>query len=521
MVSRISVLVLLAGTVVTALLSWSTYVLNDHNESRLLKLQTKTARSILEVAVPVVQTPLASAAAIAATSNGDAARFRSYVSTYVGTKGPFVSVSLWERSGSSARLITHAGATPLLTQQAGRAETFVASAATSSVMLLTTPIDGAGTMRLGYGFAGTNDPVRYVVYAESALPPNRRIQVDRSSPLSDLRFALYAGDSTAAGDLLETNAARLPLTGKIAKEVIPFGGGTITLVATPDTQLGGALSGSLWWILALAGAALAIALSLVAERLVRRRLAAERLTGEVEHLLGEQRSIAVTLQRALLPRELPEVAGVATAVRYIPGSDGVDIGGDWYDVIPLDADRFFFAVGDVSGRGLEAGSIMASLRFATRGFVSEGHGPTAVLNSLARLLSVEKHRHFATMLCGVADVPKHEVEVAIAGHPPPLVLGAEGGRFVDAPVGPPIGVRSPVPYRSVTATVSPGGILLAYTDGLVERRGESLDVGLGRLCASAVSAQRSLDDLLTAVVAEVTEGGQDDDTAILGVKWLS
>jgi serine phosphatase RsbU (regulator of sigma subunit) len=520
-VHRLSIAVLLVALFVTGALSWLTYELNDHNETRLLKLQTKTARSILEVVIPVIQTPLASAAAIAATTGGDAQRFTSYVSTYVGDKGPFVSVSLWRRDGPNVEMITHAGVVPLLSESPGRAQTFIGSAPKSPTFSVTPPIEQAGNFRLGYAYQGTEQPSSYIVYAESVLPPQRRAATDTTSPLSDLRFAIYLGKSTKTEDLVETNTDHLPLHGRTWTEVIPFGDNSITLVASPERQLGGTLSGSLWWILAIGGGAIAIAAAVVAERLVRRREAAERLTGEVEVLLGEQRTIAETLQHALLPQQLPAIPGVEASVRYIPGELNVDIGGDWYDLVPLADNRFFFAVGDVSGRGVAAGSVMASLRFAMRGFVSEGHSPTQVLEALARLLDIEADQHFATVLCGVGDVARREITLANAGHPPLLLARPGSSEFVNAPVGPPIGVQSGVPYDSMTVTVPAGGLLLAYTDGLIERRGESLDAGLARLQAAAQAASTSLEDLLSAVVSDLTRDRHDDDTAILGVQWLT
>jgi serine phosphatase RsbU (regulator of sigma subunit) len=165
---------------------------------------------------------------------------------------------------------------------------------------------------------------------------------------------------------------------------------------------------------------------------------------------------------------------------------------------------------------------MGALRFAIRAFVSEGHAPEVVLESLRSMLDVVDDHHFATVVCGLADVERHEVVIANAGHPPPLCVTTDHAAYVDTPVGVPIGVPGRTPYRSAPITVPPGATLLVYTDGLIERRGENLDVGLARLRALAMSAASSpVDSMLDTVVSELAHGGLEDDTAILGVRWLS
>jgi serine phosphatase RsbU (regulator of sigma subunit) len=280
------------------------------------------------------------------------------------------------------------------------------------------------------------------------------------------------------------------------------------------------VSASVWWIVAVGGSALAIGAALLVESLARRRLAAEALTVEVQHLLGEQRTIADALQRALLPDELPAMDGAEIVVRYRPGEHGLDLGGDWYDVIPLGEQRFFFVVGDVSGRGVSAGATMASLRFAIRAFVSEGHGPGEVLSRLAAMVDDgEDGERFATALCAVADVAGHQVTFANAGHLPALLVGSGDADYVAIDVGPPIGVPTRDGYRESTVLVPPGATVLVYTDGLVERRDEGLDRGLERLRDAARAAQGPLNEFVDAVIGQVVDPAGDDDTAVLAVRW--
>lgn len=522
--SPFSIAVLVIGLIITAALSWSAYIINEHNENRLLALQTKQAATVLQVVIPSLQTPLASAAEIAATSAGNPGRFARYIRSYLakpGGTGSFVSASLWRIDGRTPHLITTVGEAPELVTHPSQEQSFLRRAAKTPAFDVVGPV-GTAKPRLGFAYASAGRPT-YVVYAESALPAGRRAPIQPNSAFGELRFAMYLGRSTRPDALIEANTDQVPVAGHTARATVPFGTSVLTLVAARAGQLGGTLARVLWWIVALVGAALAVAMAVIAERLLRRRRAAERLTGEVRHLLSEQRGIAETLQHALLPQQIPDVDGLDLAVRYIPGVDGIDIGGDWYDLIGLDAQRLFFVVGDVSGRGVASGSVMASLLFAIRGFVSEGHGPAAVLDRLTALLDVQRDQHFATVVCGIVDIERHEITLANAGHLPPLVVGDQA-EFVQAPTGPPIGVSAHRPYAQVTVSVPPGATLLAYTDGLVERRGESLDVGLRQLRDSAIGSRGHLDDLLSTVLAELAptdSGCFDDDTAILGVRWRS
>jgi serine phosphatase RsbU (regulator of sigma subunit) len=205
------------------------------------------------------------------------------------------------------------------------------------------------------------------------------------------------------------------------------------------------------------------------------------------------------------------------AVRYAPGAEGVDIGGDWYDVIVVDGGRVLFVVGDVSGRGLRAATVMASLRYAIHAYAAQGDDPATILTKLSQLVSVERDRHFATVLCGVVDVAEHRVTTVSAGHPSPLVVTPEGADFLTTPVGPPIGVTGS-PYVATDAHVPPGATLVGFTDGLYERRREHPDIGLGRL-REASRGFDSLDDLLDGLLEKMAAGGGADDTAILGIRW--
>jgi serine phosphatase RsbU (regulator of sigma subunit) len=245
------------------------------------------------------------------------------------------------------------------------------------------------------------------------------------------------------------------------------------------------------------------------------------LASENATLYAEQRTVAQTLQRSLLPETLPDTPGLVLAARYIAGADDVEIGGDWYDVVQLDEEHVLFVVGDVSGRGLTAGTIMASLRYAIRAYAAQGDPPASILGKLADLIDVGDSGHFATVLCGLIDVPGHEVTIANAAHPEPLLVHHDQARFVSTSVGVPIGVGPTPAYAAITLTVPPEATLIVFTDGLVERRGEVLDVGLERLREAAARRHDSVDALLVDLGERLTPDGPTDDIAILGVRWTT
>src|SRR6202034_3327081 len=238
------------------------------------------------------------------------------------------------------------------------------------------------------------------------------------------------------------------------------------------------------------------------ERLVRRRKGAEHLADENRRLYAEQRNVSISLQRSLLPKSLPAIAGIDLAARYIPGEAGVEVGGDWYSVIAVDDHRFAFVVGDVSGRGLAAATIMAGLRYTIRAYASLGYGPADILAMASREISVDADQHFATVLVGQVDNHRRELTMANAGHPVVLLLNEGQAEYVDVPTGVPLGIESG-PYESRTVSIRPQSTLIAYTDGLIERRDEDIDIGMERLTKSALQGAASVDELVERIVDDL------------------
>ncbi|MGA2528887.1 MAG: PP2C family protein-serine/threonine phosphatase [Acidimicrobiales bacterium] len=511
------------GLVITCLVTWASWLLENRNESHLLRLQTEQAGEVLTAATPDTETPLSTAVQIASVSGGNEREVSRYLTPYVGPGKAFAYASLWQMTGTGLRQLATVGASFDFASRV-QERSLVANAVRGAGLVVNKIFRG-GRERLGFALAMPGAARSFAVYAEHAIPVNRRASVASNSAFSDLNYAIYIGRSEIRANLLTTSFTNLPPTGPNAKVTVPLGNTVLTLVASPRGQLGGTLPARLPWILGILGIALSLAMAWTAERLVRRRRSAEhdaseirRLYSELGALFGEQRTIAETLQRALLPRETPDIAGVEAAVRYVPGAKGMEIGGDWYSVIPIDDGHFGFVVGDVSGRGLSAATVMAGLRFTIRTYFLEGYSPSAILAKCSKQIHVLDDGHFATVLVGVADTSRAEITLANAGHFNPLVIDGEQSSFIDTVVGVPLGV-SGGSYESVTVELAPGATLLAFTDGLVEHRGESLDVGLKRLEEVTRGADCPLDQLLTNVIADLTDSGSEDDVAMLGLRW--
>ncbi len=264
------------------------------------------------------------------------------------------------------------------------------------------------------------------------------------------------------------------------------------MLVTPNGSLGGTFFQLLPLLIALLGVALTAAATLLTQRLVRGWREAAELAQALDQvaavnrqLYAEQRGIAQTLQHALLPETLPDLPGLSASSQFVPGSSGVEVGGDWYDLMALDDGSVLLVVGDVSGQGVRAATTMAALRHAVLAYAARDDQPAELLSALARFVDREQHDYFATVLCARIDVAGHRVLAASAGHLPPLVIDGESASYVALKVGVPIGAGEPSHYESTAFTVPPRATLLAYTDGLIERRGEVLDAGLERLRRAA------------------------------------
>ncbi|WP_150251932.1 PP2C family protein-serine/threonine phosphatase [Nocardiopsis deserti] len=232
-----------------------------------------------------------------------------------------------------------------------------------------------------------------------------------------------------------------------------------------------------------------------------------------------ERDTAATLQRAMLT-ELPETPGMELTARYLPATRGMNVGGDWYDVFSRGDGEFIGVVGDVTGHGIHAAVMMGQLRTALRAYALEERSPAVLLERLHRLLGHLEPDLFATAVIVRFRPGDPEVVMAGAGHPPPLWRDGEGtAQAVRLPSGGMLGLPVELTYTDHTVELPPGSALLLYSDGLIERRGESIDDGIARLVEGfggppywRGGPDQAADDLLDAMVKYQD---CDDDVCLL------
>jgi hypothetical protein len=235
-------------------------------------------------------------------------------------------------------------------------------------------------------------------------------------------------------------------------------------------------------------------------------------------VLGEYQRISETLQRAMLT---PASALPWIAARYLPAVDSLAVGGDWYDVIELAHDRRALVVGDCVGHGLEAATVMTQLRSAARAMLLDGGDPAAVLEGLDAFAASTSGAMCSTAACAVIDHHDQVITYALAGHPPPLLISPTESTWLDSARGLPLAVDSSRPRENATMQLERGDMLVMYSDGLVERRDESFDVGLERLRTAAEHRYGSAADTVAdGLLNDLLSDGTADDI-VLVVKLIN
>ncbi|MDJ0340315.1 SpoIIE family protein phosphatase [Streptomyces sp. H10-C2] len=209
------------------------------------------------------------------------------------------------------------------------------------------------------------------------------------------------------------------------------------------------------------------------------------------HLHESERELSDGLQRTMLPTRGPDIDGMAVAARYVPTGGGLQVGGDWYDVIGLPSGRTALVIGDVQGHDVRAAGLMGQLRIALRAYAAEGHHPDAVLSRTSRFLAGltdPDHRdddRFATCLYLEADPATGTLDVVRAGHPEPAIRLGDGTTIVRRTAGGmPLGIAPDSDYPTTRLVLEPGETLLICTDGLIETGGHDLGTGWKRLRAA-------------------------------------
>jgi serine phosphatase RsbU (regulator of sigma subunit) len=233
-------------------------------------------------------------------------------------------------------------------------------------------------------------------------------------------------------------------------------------------------------------------------------------------LYTREHDAAVTLQRSLLPRNIAAVEGLDIAHRYQPASRTTEIGGDWFDVIPLDHGQVALVVGDVTGHGIRAAAIMGQLRTTIAALARLDCPPEDIMRQLDRVVAAHGEEAGATCLHAVYDPRSRRCRLTSAGHPPPVLCGPDGAaELIDLPAGLLLGAGRG-PYETMDRQLAPGSVLALYTDGLIEQPGQDIAIGMSRL-ASALSAApgRLLDELCGGVLTDLAPPPRDDVALLL------
>ncbi|HSX97826.1 MAG TPA: SpoIIE family protein phosphatase, partial [Streptomyces sp.] len=243
---------------------------------------------------------------------------------------------------------------------------------------------------------------------------------------------------------------------------------------------------------------------------------------------SRERTTALTLQRSLLPQGLPSQEAVEVASRYLPGGTGTEVGGDWFDVIPLSGARVALVVGDVVGHGLHASASMGRLRTAVRTLADVDLPPDELLTHLDDLVLhlasdlQPAADHFqptgesgATCLYTVYDPVSRRFTLASAGHPLPLIISPDGTAApVPARPGPPLGIGG-LPFEATEIELPEGSLLALYTDGLVQSRERDVDQGIAELQQVVNRSAASLESLCDTVMDAMLPESRTDDAALL------
>ncbi|MBZ9644611.1 GAF domain-containing SpoIIE family protein phosphatase [Streptomyces sp. PSKA30] len=244
---------------------------------------------------------------------------------------------------------------------------------------------------------------------------------------------------------------------------------------------------------------------------------------ERARLYDAEFALARGLQQALLPHRLPVVPGIRTVARYLPGTSGMDIGGDWYDVIPTGS-GVSLVIGDVEGHSIAAAATMAQLRSAVRAFAAVGHTPGDVMAGANRTL-IDLDPGLLASCCYIHLEPHgHHACAVTAGHPPPLLRRPDATtNALELDVGPLLGVDRASSYPATRIDLLPGSVLALYTDGLVEERGADINVGIDGLRASLAHAPAdSLDELADRLLHNARGSSyRADDIALLLAEYGS
>ncbi len=425
---------------------------------------------------------------------------RDYFATTIRTGQPFVSEGLTSRL-SHRQVI--AMAVPTRNAQGQVTGVLVGT------LLIRPPRSSQPTIDLGYAglviLDRKNQSILFDFVHPRSLPAPARFGHATSGVLADTR-----GLDGSSGHVIAYARAAVP--------------DWTVVLDRPRSAVFAAARRSLVLELALLGGVALLVLALLAWILARARSQARAQLEDVRERrqrYEEEHQVAMTLQRSLLP-SLPPLPSIDSAARYEAGSTGLEVGGDWYDMLRRPDGIVHLTVGDVAGRGVAAAALMGQLRNAFRAYAYDHVSPGAIVRGLLRHMS---DGEMATAVCITINPYSGALSYASAGHPPALLRDDASGAVVrlDGAQAPPLGFASADNVREARIALPASPTILAYTDGVIERRDQPIDRGIERLEAAFGAASRDLSagELADAMIREVAEvTAADDDIALLVIRIL-
>jgi anti-anti-sigma factor len=375
----------------------------------------------------------------------------------------------------------------------------------------------------------TQDEVDLVaVVADRCWESMRRARSDRVPRDSELDLRRLFDHATDAVWLLdhelrfvEVNPAACALLGRRRDDLV----GTAVMDLVVDGAAPVDRTTSVWTLRRADGTLVALELSTQAtpagmQAIGRDVTGRQRAEAERESALRRERDTAAALQHSLLPRELPVLERLAVAARYLPASPHAQVGGDWYEVLPISGTVVGFSIGDVVGKGPAAAAVMGQLRSALAGYLIDGHSPAAALERLDAFAARIGGSTGSTCACVTFDWATGALSWSTAGHPPPLAADSGETRLLPGG-GAVLGTPGRKPFEEHSAVLSPGTSIVLYTDGLVERRDAVLDAGLDRLRDLVGEAHgQGPEELTDSIVNGFLARGRDDDVALVVARYL-